>query len=70
MSALNLGTDYNISAVKLRPKKGQCDSKHVYVVNKDTKPSRPRSCATLPRDAKLGKARLLERASCPLYQLR
>lgn len=56
VSALNLGTDYNISAVKLRPKKGQCDSKHVYVVNKDTKPSRPRSCATLPRDAKLGKA--------------
>ena len=57
VSALNLGTDYNISAVKLRPKKGQGgDSKHVYVVNKDTKPSRPRSCATLPRDAKLGKA--------------
>nr|KAG5711265.1 hypothetical protein BaRGS_005962 [Batillaria attramentaria] len=53
-SALNLGTDYAISAVKLRPKKGQCDNKHVYVVNKDTKPSRPRSCATLPRDAKLG----------------
>ncbi|XP_076448459.1 cyclin-dependent kinase 17-like [Babylonia areolata] len=56
VSALNLGTDYNMSAVKLRPKKGQPggDSKHVYVVNKDTKPSRPRSCATLPRDAKLG----------------
>ncbi|KAL8559188.1 hypothetical protein ACOMHN_048435 [Nucella lapillus] len=60
LSALNLGTDYNISAVKLRPKKGQGgDSKHVYVVNKDTKPSRPRSCATLPRDAKLGKSPLL-----------
>ncbi|XP_025106180.1 cyclin-dependent kinase 16-like isoform X1 [Pomacea canaliculata] len=53
-SALNLSGDYSVSAVKLRPKKGQGDSKHVYVVTRDTKPWRPRSCATLPRDTKLG----------------
>lgn len=65
-SALNLSGDYSVSAVKLRPKKGQGDSKHVYVVTRDTKPWRPRSCATLPRDTKLGKTPLAPsvRLSC------
>ncbi|XP_012935400.1 cyclin-dependent kinase 18 [Aplysia californica] len=43
------------AAVKLRTKKSKpLTSEHVYVVNREQKMSRPRSCATLPHDAKLG----------------
>lgn len=41
--------------VKLRPKKCK-PSDHVYVVNREDKMMRPRSCATLPHDAKLGES--------------
>ncbi|KAH9503749.1 Cyclin-dependent kinase 17 [Bulinus truncatus] len=42
-----------MSIVKLRPKKCK-PSDNVYVVNREDKMSRPRSCATLPHDVKLG----------------
>lgn len=47
------------AAVKLRSKKCKpSSSDHVYVVNKEEKMARPRSCATLPHYVKLGKSLL------------
>uniref|UniRef100_A0A2C9JGH2 cyclin-dependent kinase n=1 Tax=Biomphalaria glabrata TaxID=6526 RepID=A0A2C9JGH2_BIOGL len=46
-------TESGMSIVKMRPKKCK-PSDHVYVVNREDKMSRPRSCATLPHDVKLG----------------
>lgn len=43
------------SAVKMRHKKGKHHSPdHMYVVNREDAMSRPRSCATLPHDVRLG----------------
>ncbi|RUS77113.1 hypothetical protein EGW08_015129 [Elysia chlorotica] len=63
-SAHSVGSAVALSAaggpdavVKLRAKKSKglmSSSEHVYVVNREEKMLRPRSCATLPQDGKLG----------------
>lgn len=54
-SSTDLGGKSGSSLVKLRHKKYKpVSSDHKYVINREDKMCRPRSCATLPHDAKLG----------------
>lgn len=54
-SSTDLGGKSGSSLVKLRHNKYKpVSSDHKYVINREDKMCRPRSCATLPHDAKLG----------------
>ncbi|KAK3800628.1 hypothetical protein RRG08_003035 [Elysia crispata] len=56
-AAVSLSSGGSEAVVKLRAKKSKglmSSSEHVYVVNREEKMLRPRSCATIPQDGKLG----------------